>query len=220
MKFDWQAFEDGSLGLAEAERHRAEISANPAAQADVDALRALRLATRDAVRGAVLASTPKRPWPVVLPWAVAGVAALAIAFSVLPRRDPMRFDTTPLVASRAGLSHEETVAWLRRESGINVPALDYGSGSFVGGAYGSDWACLDFQHDGKNYHLYVRRAAPQLKHGKLSKLSCGTEAYVGRGVGWECGGLAYYLASDDADDEQQIAVNLAPQTAEAQPVRG
>lgn len=212
MKFDWQAFEDGSLNLAEAERHRAEASSNPAAQAEVDGLRALRAATRDAVRRAVLAAPRRRPWPAALPWAVAGVAALAIAFSVVPRSDPMRFDTTPLVASRAGLTHEQTIAWLRKESGIDVPALDYGEGSFVGGAYGDGWACLDFEHGGKAYHLYVRKAAPQLRHGKLSKLSCGTEAYVGRGVGWECGGLAYYLASDEGGDEQQLAVNLAPQT--------
>jgi hypothetical protein len=99
---------------------------------------------------------------------------------------------------------------------MEVPSMQLASGSRLDKvSRGEDWACVCFQHDGIMYHLYVRTSAEQLRRGKKTQLSCGLEAYVGRGVGWEGDGVSYYLCADEPKNLMYVASLLAPQTRQA-----
>lgn len=220
-QYDWQRFVDGSLGADELALHQAALESDPGARAELDGLRALRTATRESVRAAVAEAPARRAWPALLPWAVAAVAVLVAALALFPRQDPMRFDTSPMVAGKSDLEYGKTLEWLRAKSGIAVPNLDFGAdGCFRGGMYGEGWACLYFSQGGIPYQLFVREDAPQLEKGRSTRLACGVDAYVGQGVGWRSGGLSYYLRSDKADDVRAVAASLADQTEKDVPKSG
>lgn len=225
MRFDWQAYLDGSLDLVQRERHEAELEQNPEAAAEVRALNALRDAVKRAVTSSVSVPGPRRRPFRFVPLVASAVAILAIAVAVIPRPEPpvaitqdaMRFDTSAVMAkSPRAATLSASLAWVRSEIGYQVPDLELGSKArFIGAMHGGDWACFDFTEDGQTYHLYVRESAPQLDMGTPIKLDCEGDFYEGQGIGWKANGLSYYLKGSGSRALKRIAAQIAPQTSRA-----
>lgn len=225
MRYDWQAYLDGSLDPEQRELHDAALQADPAASAELDALRALRSCIKQAVTSGVVVPRITRRTFRLVPLVAVAVAALAVTIAVLPRPEPpvalgpdsMRFDTSAAVEMSPRTANLVTsTAWLQKQTGFEVPALALGKrAQFKGAMYGDGWGCIYFEEDGQMYHLYVRKEAPQLETGMRIRLDCEGEFFEGKGIGWRANGLSYYLKSKASRNLKRIAAHIAPQTSRA-----
>ncbi|MCW5944142.1 MAG: hypothetical protein KIS66_18090 [Fimbriimonadaceae bacterium] len=215
-QMDWQAYLDGSLPAdlrVEADRLLRE---DPSARRELEGLRGFIASTRRAVvaepvptanlrRALRKASHPC--WVPAVRWSFAGALAVAAIAAVWSAAlfDPIRLDRTPVEATFATMSPVAASQWVGQQARIPAPVLRLPCGArFDQARHGREWAALAFRHEGEAFELLMSRCSKPFDGAKVMTRD-GREFYVGKGIGWKQGRVAYYLRGGSAEQRWRIA---------------
>lgn len=230
MNVDWQSYLDGSLEGEGLRQTEALLAEDARARAELEALKQLRVAIRqaalkepvplDSLRHALsrVTATPKEARPAPRPWfqwslaAAAAILVLVMALSWFrPSGSPFGSD---LVAVNGQNISDPAFArdWLRQNASLGpVPMVNLAGLADLGHCcYGSGWACYEFMVEGKEYKLVIRERTER-PPGQM-KLVDGVQFFVDEGICWSCPNFTYQVLGGDEDTRWKVAIEAAAQT--------
>jgi hypothetical protein len=164
MRIDWQAYEDG---LIESEQKLAAdraLADDPAASRELEGLRALRCAVREA---ALAEPVPRERLSRVLRdvvgrrrvgrgrfvWLAAAVLACSIVLAVGGNLLWDRLNGESEASTRVDTAREAQ-EWAREQSDLSLPAIDLGPLGTIESAHAhTGWACYDYNVGGETIHV-------------------------------------------------------------------
>jgi hypothetical protein len=205
-RIDWQAYLDGSIEPGERREAERLLREDPQAQRELDGLKSFV----SAVRQAGLSEAPQaggrrgRAALKVGAGLLATAAVLILAFFLT--LDPMRLNRAPTRETFAIESPTEAASWVVEKTGMPAPELPLGEARLIGARYGRGWACYDYQLEGNDYFLYMSRDATPLQKAERVVERDGMRYYLGQGVGWEHGELAFYLRGGEEERRLDLAI--------------
>lgn len=237
---DWQSYEDGSMTPEERAAADQLLKTSEEARRELAGLQSFRRAVRQAalqerppmdrltagLKQITQDSPPKRiGWRSVRGIGLAAAACAAIAGAFLIQSRPVSAPQeanvvaeaynpapTPALAQVQVRSASQLAAFLREESGMNVPAVTLaGMASPEGAAYGKGWCCYDFKVDGRVVHIYIRPKDSAMG-GRPAFDHKGMPMYRQGGIGWNCSGWTYFVSGAPDDVLRKIAGAVCDET--------
>lgn len=237
MRFDWQAYLDGSLEAEEMTRHELALREDPAAAEEVAALGRMRTALREAILSepvpvARLEKALKqtvRP-AFVWPWRTAALTAVTCAVAAfafialrpvsvtdrgLPDAIVGKMMPTPMIAQAKTTDADAAAEEIRREGGIAAPTIRLTSlgASMTSAECGNCWIAYDYNIEGEIYTILGRKSSGMWK-GMESFDASGKRLYTTPGgIGWHCkGSMSYLVVGGNEETRRKIAASACLET--------
>ncbi|MCW5936232.1 MAG: hypothetical protein KIT11_02865 [Fimbriimonadaceae bacterium] len=222
MSPDWQAYEDETLTAAERTAADSLLRTDPAARAELAALRRLRQATREAVLAEevpekelkarlaqVTRSAPEQLNRMRVVFAFAAAFLLIAVFATSRLRPLEQGAVMELRTESVQLARD----FAGRSAQINapVPALA-GLGQFQRVHCGKDWACFDYLVDGRTVHVHVQRDSGGSLPGEMVAID-GFNMYISTSITWRCHGMVYEASGTSLPTLRRVALQAAAEVA-------
>lgn len=217
MRFkDWKAYESGAMNSAEKVEVERMLETSQEAREDFAAYQEYKTILQQAVHaepvpyerleGFMPRGYSRRKF--VFRPAYLAAAAAVIAFAVFAPRllgPKMGPSSTPVVAHMDTSDPMQAARWMRQGVTFPVPAFKLdGYARLKSAEYGSDWAAYNYDSEGKQVKLIVRRRNYEFRDSEKKTVGH-TQFFVGSYVGWNCPACAYQLVGGDADLRWKLA---------------
>ena len=219
MRFkDWKAYESGAMSAEERADVERMLETSQEAREDFAAYQEYKTILQQAVHAEPvpyeklegLLPRSYRAKPLFRPVHLA-VAAAVIAFAVFaPRMLGPRVGTSS-VQPAATVAHMDTsdpmqaARWMRQGVTFPVPAFKLdGYARLKSAEYGRDWAAYNYDSEGKQVKLIVRRRSYEFRDSEKKTVGK-TQFFVGSYVGWNCPACAYQFVGGNADLRWKLA---------------
>lgn len=214
---DWKAYESGAMSAEERAEVERLLETSQEARDDFAAYQEYKTILQQAVHAEPvpyerlegLLPRSYRAKPIFRP-AYLLAAAAVIAFAVFaPRILGPRVGASSV--QPAAIAHMDTsdpmqaAQWMRKGVTFPVPAfrLD-GYARLKSAEYGSDWAAYNYDSEGNQVKLIVRRRGYEFRNSSPRTIGK-TQFFVGEYVGWRCPACAYQLTGGNADLRWRLA---------------
>jgi hypothetical protein len=216
---DWGAYLDGCMGEGERSELERRLSECDKTRKDFEGFKEFRAALREAalnqgvpsrrLEDALVRATtePRRSWLRAALLPAFGAAILLVAYWGWSTAiyDPMRLNTTPIVATLRTSSPAEAARWAGQALGFEPPALSLGGkANLVSAQRGQSWGCFDYVMNGQRFYLYFCCDDAPFEGAKTESWR-GENVYLGKGVGWKRGGMVFYLKGGDEASRRRLA---------------
>ncbi len=233
-RFDWQAYEDGSMDAATRAQADAWLAGSDQARLELESLRTFKAALHDfgsaeqvpidrlrsslatVTRGGM--QTRRRQ---AYFW-VSAVAVAAIAFAFVLDRSIPRIDDPggPVMASESTVTQPAAVqAWLATKTTMPVPVIQLAglsNASIEGASSGKDWISWKVRYCGQEYTLWGRQDQHWFDRAHVVKGTPKMFYVDGEHVGWYCSaGMAYMVCGGSEEGRMLIAQNVCKETPSA-----
>jgi hypothetical protein len=217
MKFDWQAYLDGSMPPEQRTVARQELETSAAARAELDGLKSMIEIVR--LQGlaeevplerlsALIPANEKPARNLMFRWAGALAAVGAIGAGIFfVTRPNVPFDSVEFATSDAALASR----WAGHKLAAELPPMDLGGDAPLFYVHeGRGKCCFDYRVDGGVYHVNIRTKPGDGKPtGKDVRLPNGKEALIDRGVWLKQGRYEVFVVGP----QPKISVDLASRTS-------
>lgn len=221
---DWQSYLDGSMADAEKRTLEHELGTHPALRDDLDGFQSFVSSMREAheseripegrlesILTSVVAPKPKSR-PMLTVWGPRFAIAATLAFvlymgSLTALRDPVAPVSSPEREMQMISQPALAANYVRERTGYRAAPISLGkvSGRLVCTRIGNEWACYEYEINGKKVTL-VMTTADRFDKGTPCINCNGVQTYRGTtGIGWRYGDIAYYLRGADMDSLRSYA---------------
>lgn len=232
-RFDWQAYDDGSMDVATRAQAEQALATSDQARRELEQLRAFRVQLREAAMAepvpverlqarlqvVVRPGRPARAYRVAT-WTagLAAAACLAVVF-VLARAPRIDEVSTPAVAIETTVHEPRAVRdWLASGTGLPVPEIRLAGldASIAGASHGKDWIAWKVTMCGDEYVIYGRESNNWFDHATEIQTGLKPMYVDGKHVGWYCGmGMAYIVKGGTEEGRLQLAKRACMETPSA-----
>ncbi|MBS1707144.1 MAG: hypothetical protein JSS65_00320 [Armatimonadetes bacterium] len=232
-RFDWQAYEDGSMDAATRQAADQLLAGSESARAELQSLRALRESLRTAALAepvpveklqSALKSVCQKQTAVRrrFYWSGAGLAAAALIVAFLVDQSKPRIADVagPALATNTSVTQPKEVrSWLVKETGMPVPEIRLAglqTASISGASHGRDWVAWNVDYHGAKYKIYGRQCRDWFTKAREVNDYLKPMFVDGRHVGWYCAaGMAYVVMGGTEEGRYEIARKACLETPSA-----